>query len=108
MARAVRIKYGGTFCHMMARGNRREQIFRSDHDRKLFLVQSGYRPCDLRANSSATRMAGRTARDEERSQRESATASQLGKCQAIGPPALPPEVAFIYQELMPDPSFRWL
>jgi len=41
------------------------------------------------------KMAGRTVRDEERSQRESATASQSAKCQAIGPPALTPEAAFI-------------
>jgi len=73
--------------------------------RKLFLAQSGYRACDPGANSSATKMAGRTAREEERYQRESATASQSGKYQAIGPPALPPKVAFIGQELMPDLSF---
>ena len=31
------VEYGGAFYHVMARGNRWEQIFRSDHDRKLFL-----------------------------------------------------------------------
>jgi len=130
----------------MARGNRREQIFRSNHDRKLFLetldedrnriyrgslerrapeasraeqlLREGLRAAGLdgrgllRCSGADPRkvaiaraiweqtvvpqkMAGRTVRDEERSQRESATASQSAKCQAIGPPALPPEAAFI-------------
>ena len=37
MPRSIRIEYPGAFYHVMARGNRREQIFRSDNDRKLFL-----------------------------------------------------------------------
>ena len=36
MARAVRIEYGGAFYHVMARGNRRERIFRDEADRLLF------------------------------------------------------------------------
>ena len=35
--RSIRIEYPGAFYHVMARGNCREQIFRSDYDRKLFL-----------------------------------------------------------------------
>jgi len=41
MARGVRIEYPGAFYHVMARGNRREAIFRSDADRKLFLRTLG-------------------------------------------------------------------
>jgi hypothetical protein len=33
VARAVRIEYGGAFYHVMARGNRRERIFRDEADR---------------------------------------------------------------------------
>ena len=36
MARAIRIEYGGAFYHVMARGNRRERIFRDEADRLLF------------------------------------------------------------------------
>ncbi len=36
MARAVRFEYGGAFYHVMARGNRRERIFRDEADRLLF------------------------------------------------------------------------
>ena len=36
MARAVRIEYGGAFYYVMARGNRRERIFRGEADRRLF------------------------------------------------------------------------
>jgi len=36
VARAVRIEYGGAFYHVMARGNRRERIFRDEADRVLF------------------------------------------------------------------------
>ncbi|PYX06023.1 MAG: transposase, partial [Acidobacteria bacterium] len=41
MPRNIRIEHLGAFYHAMARGNRREQIFRSDHDRKLFLRTLG-------------------------------------------------------------------
>ncbi len=41
MARAVRIEYGGAFYHVMARGNRRERIFRDEADRVLFLETLG-------------------------------------------------------------------
>ena len=41
MARGVRIEYPGAFYHVMARGNRRENIFRSDEDRRLFLNTLG-------------------------------------------------------------------
>jgi putative transposase len=37
MARGVRIEYPGAFYHVMARGNRREAIFRDNADRQLFL-----------------------------------------------------------------------
>ena len=41
MARAVRIEYGGAFYHVMARGNRRERIFRDEADRLLFYQTLG-------------------------------------------------------------------
>jgi putative transposase len=37
MARSVRIEYPGAFYHVMARGNRREEIFVDDDDRRYFL-----------------------------------------------------------------------
>ena len=37
MARSVRIEYPGAFYHVMARGNRREEIFVDDDDRRFFL-----------------------------------------------------------------------
>ncbi len=37
MARSIRIEVAGGFYHVMARGNRREWIYRDDEDRKLFL-----------------------------------------------------------------------
>jgi len=39
--RSIRIEYPGAFYHVMARGNRREAIFRSDQDRQLFLKTLG-------------------------------------------------------------------
>ena len=36
MARAVRVEYAGALYHVMARGNRREAIFRDDADRRFF------------------------------------------------------------------------
>jgi len=41
VARAVRIEYGGAFYHVMARGNRRERIFRDEADRVLFYQTLG-------------------------------------------------------------------
>ena len=41
MARAVRIEYVGAFYHVMARGNRRERIFRGEADRLLFYQTLG-------------------------------------------------------------------
>jgi REP element-mobilizing transposase RayT len=41
VARAVRIEYGGAFYHVMARGNRRERIFRNEADRLLFYQTPG-------------------------------------------------------------------
>jgi len=41
MARAARIEYGGAFYHVMARGNRRERIFRDEADRLLFYQTPG-------------------------------------------------------------------
>ena len=37
MARPLRIEYPGAHYHVMSRGNRREDIFLSDKDRKVFL-----------------------------------------------------------------------
>jgi|GEM_PF-6128778 len=37
MPRSVRIEYEGAFYHVMARGNRREAIFRDREDRLYFL-----------------------------------------------------------------------
>jgi REP element-mobilizing transposase RayT len=37
MARSIRIQYAGALYHVMARGNRRELIFRDDDDRRFFL-----------------------------------------------------------------------
>jgi putative transposase len=38
MARTVRIEYPGAVYHVMCRGDRREEIFRGDADRELFLT----------------------------------------------------------------------
>jgi putative transposase len=37
MARSIRIQAAGAFYHVMARGNRREEIFHDDDDRRFFL-----------------------------------------------------------------------
>jgi REP element-mobilizing transposase RayT len=37
MARSIRIQFAGAFYHIMARGNRREEIFHDDDDRRFFL-----------------------------------------------------------------------
>jgi REP-associated tyrosine transposase len=39
--RSIRIEYPGAFYHVMARGNRREAIFRGERDRQLFLKTLG-------------------------------------------------------------------
>ena len=41
MPRSIRIEYPGAFYHVMARGNRREDIFRDETDRKFFLKALG-------------------------------------------------------------------
>jgi REP element-mobilizing transposase RayT len=41
MARSIRIEYPGAFYHVMARGNRRERIFRDAEDRLFFLRTLG-------------------------------------------------------------------
>jgi REP-associated tyrosine transposase len=41
VARSIRIEHPGAFYHVMAKGNRREAIFRSDQDRQLFLKTLG-------------------------------------------------------------------
>lgn len=38
MPRSVRIEYAGAIYHVMARGNRRQEIFLSDQDREMFLI----------------------------------------------------------------------
>ena len=37
MSRSIRIEYAGALYHLMARGNRRENIFLCDDDRLFFL-----------------------------------------------------------------------
>jgi REP element-mobilizing transposase RayT len=37
MARSIRIEHAGALYHVMARGNRREAIYRDDDDRRFFL-----------------------------------------------------------------------
>ena len=37
MARSLRVEYPGAYYHVMARGNRREDIFLDDDDRRFFL-----------------------------------------------------------------------
>ena len=41
MARGIRIEYAGAFYHVMARGNRRERIFRDEADRRFFVQTLG-------------------------------------------------------------------
>lgn len=41
MARGIRIEYHGAFYHVMARGNRRERIFRDEEDRRFFIRALG-------------------------------------------------------------------
>ena len=41
MARSIRIEYPGAYYHVMARGNRRERIYRDDTDRRFFLHTLG-------------------------------------------------------------------
>jgi REP element-mobilizing transposase RayT len=37
MARSIRLEYAGAFYHVMARGNRKNEIFVDDDDRRFFL-----------------------------------------------------------------------
>ena len=41
MARSIRIEFGGAFYHVMARGNRREMVYRDEEDRRSFLQTLG-------------------------------------------------------------------
>ena len=41
MPRSIRLEYPGAFYHIMARGNRREAIFRDEADRRFFLQTLG-------------------------------------------------------------------
>ena len=41
MARPLRIEYAGAVCHVMARGNQGQPIFRDDEDRRGFLATLG-------------------------------------------------------------------
>jgi putative transposase len=36
MHRKLRVEYGGATCHLTNRGNRRENIFQDDEDRRIF------------------------------------------------------------------------
>jgi len=44
MPRQLRTEYPGAICHVMNLGNRREQIFYDDLDRKRFVVKPGLTP----------------------------------------------------------------
>jgi len=41
MPRSIRLEYPGAFYHVMARGNRRESIYRDEEDRRFFLKTLG-------------------------------------------------------------------
>ena len=41
MARSIRIEFSGAFYHVMARGNRREAIFKDEEDRSRFVQALG-------------------------------------------------------------------
>src|SRR5690349_17370023 len=41
MARSLRFQHAGAFYHVLARGNRREAIFRDEADRRFFLKALG-------------------------------------------------------------------
>jgi putative transposase len=41
MPRKLRIQYPGANCHVMNRGDRREEIFSDDQDRELFVNTHG-------------------------------------------------------------------
>ena len=41
MARSLRIQYAGAIYHVMSRGDRREDIFLDDEDRRRFLRTLG-------------------------------------------------------------------
>ncbi len=41
MPRSIRIEHPGALYHVMARGNRREPIYRDDDDRRFFLAAMG-------------------------------------------------------------------
>jgi putative transposase len=45
MARGIRVEYPGAYYHVMARGNRRERIFRDESDRR-FLLQALGEACE--------------------------------------------------------------
>ena len=68
MARSIRIQATGAFYHVMARGNRREDIFHDDDDRRFFLhalsqacEMTGWRVHDLVLSWRARGLAGRAA-----------------------------------------------
>ena len=42
MWRTMRVEYPGAIYHVMERGDRQENIFQSDHDRRLFLEALGH------------------------------------------------------------------
>ena len=46
MARSIRIQSAGAYYHVMARGNRREDIFHDDDDRRFFLHTLG-QACEM-------------------------------------------------------------
>lgn len=64
MARAVRIEYGGAFYHVMARGNRRERIFRDEADRLLFYETLGVAGARVGPDEQSLASIGRNARSQ--------------------------------------------
>ena len=74
MARSLRIQYPGAYYHVMARGNRREDIVRDDDDRKCFVetlgeacAMAGWR---VHAWVLMSKLDQRTNRNEKRGKRE--------------------------------------
>ena len=41
MPRKLRLEYAGAICHVMNRGDRKEEVFRDDQDRQRFLATLG-------------------------------------------------------------------
>jgi hypothetical protein len=62
VARKLRIQYPGALYHVMNRGDRREPIFKDDHDRPRFLETLG-EACAKTGDKHKVQMAGRLRRE---------------------------------------------